>query len=200
MLPNRHEDPTEAQIRWQISIALAYGATGLLYFQWHPMPDGHPGLVMSVTGPPVPSPHYSQARRLNSWVLALAPTLLHAVPTATLNLRQARDADPSLVLAGTASSACLRNISRGDWVLGFFDLPSSSTGARALLVANYEHAYTSWATVVWRESGAVSEISGDSGLPMAVVDDAPDIVGVQLRFEPGQGRLFVFDQHTVVLH
>ena len=37
------EDPTEAQVRWQISIALAYGATGLLYFQWHPMSDGHPG-------------------------------------------------------------------------------------------------------------------------------------------------------------
>ena len=52
------EDPTEAQIRWQISVALAYGATGLLYFEWHPMPDGHPGLVMTVDGPPLPSPHW----------------------------------------------------------------------------------------------------------------------------------------------
>ena len=52
------EDPTEAQVRWQISVALAYGVTGLLYFEWHPMPDGHPGLVMTVDSPPLPSPHW----------------------------------------------------------------------------------------------------------------------------------------------
>ena len=57
-----HNDPTEAQVRWQIATALGYGATGLLYFEWHPMGDGHPGLVMSVNGTAVPSPHYFQVR------------------------------------------------------------------------------------------------------------------------------------------
>ena len=99
-----HSDPTEAQVRWQISTALAYGATGLLYFEWHPMGDGHPGLVQSVTGPPVPSAHYWQAKRLNSWVLALAPTLLHAVPIVTLDLRYERDADPTNLLPGEEHS------------------------------------------------------------------------------------------------
>ena len=211
-----HDDPTEAQIRWQISTALAYGATGLLYFQWHPMPDGHPGLVMSRQGPPLPSPHYYQAQRLNSWVLALAPTLLHAVPTVTIDLREERDQHPGAVLAAAHDKGgrlLLRNISRGDWTLGFFQLPantSSSSGSGsgsytsitssggssnrvAALIANYEHAYVEWATVEWQDTGKlpVSEVSGHSGGLVPVLDDAPDIPGLQLRFEPGEGRLFV---------
>ena len=192
-------DPTEAQIRWQISIALAYGATGLLYFEWHPMSDGHPGLVMTVDGPPVPSPHFFQAKRLNSWVLAMEPTLLQAVSTATLNLRY-EDQNVSYSALGVARSSGLRNISRGDWTLGFFDLPQSSSqvASAALLLVNFEHAYIEWATVEWQDVKTVSEISGHSGQPVAVVDDAPDAPGFQLRFEPGQGRLFVFANSTAL--
>ena len=36
------------------------------------------------------------------------------------------------------------------------------------------------------------EINGLSGQQVPVEDDAPDIPGVQLLFEPGGGRLFVF--------
>ena len=38
-----HEDPTEAQIRWQVFQAIAYGAKGLLYFAFHPFGVGLPG-------------------------------------------------------------------------------------------------------------------------------------------------------------
>jgi hypothetical protein len=67
------EDPTEAQVRWQISIALAYGATGLLYFEWHPMGDGHPGLVVTVDGPPVPSPHYFVSKQSRQPCIIILP-------------------------------------------------------------------------------------------------------------------------------
>ena len=177
------------QVRWQISTALAYGATGLLYFCWHPMKDGHPGLVQSVVGPPLPSVHYMQAKRLNTWVLALAPTLLHAVPTATLDLRYDRGMIGST--GGSAATMMLRNISRGSWTLGYFKLPSPTEGnSIAVMIANYEHAYTQWANVTFDESAR--EIDSVSGQPVHVEDDAPDIEGLQLLFAPGAGRLFTF--------
>ena len=186
-------DPTEAQIRWQISIALAYGATGILYFEWHPMADGHPGLVMTVAGPPVPSPHYFQAQRLNSWVLALAPVLLHAVPTEAVNLRYVQTEYLQNASAlGLPPSCGLQQISHGDWTLGFFDLPAGSVGSRALLLVNYADAFVQWSTITWQDAQSVSEIDGHSGQPTAVKDDAPGKSGLQLRFEPGEGRLFVF--------
>jgi hypothetical protein len=140
-----------------------------------------------------------QAKRLNSWVLALEPTLLHAVPTSTLNLRY--DQNGSYSALDAARTSGLRNVSRGDWTLGFFDLPSpsgvsssstTSAGTSALLLVNYEHSFVEWATVEWRDASGASEIDAHSGQPVAVMDAAPDIPGVQLRFEPGEGRLFVF--------
>ena len=43
-----------------------------------------------------------------------------------------------------------------------------------------------------RAGSPVSEISASSGRPVTVVDDAPDMDGLQLRFEAGGARLFVF--------
>lgn len=179
-------------MRWQIFTALAHGATGLLYFEWHPMTDGHPGLVQSATGPPIPSAHYSQAKRLNTWVLALAPTLLRAVLTKTEDLRYDHrwpQINQDL------------NISRGSWTLGYFKLSPSAAGGsddgviggamRAVMIVNYEHAYTQWATVEFGDS--LQEIDSVSGKPVQVEDDAPDIPGLQLLFAPGAGRLFTFE-------
>ena len=60
----------------------------------------------------------------------------------------------------------------------------------AVMIVNYEHAYTQWANVTFDESAR--EIDSVSGLPVAVEDDAPDIEGLQLLFAPGAGRLFTF--------
>ena len=147
---------------------------------------------MTVDGPPVPSPHYFQAKRLNSWVLALAPTFLHAVCTSTLNLRYEETNAYTALNQSQSNTFGLRNISRGDWTLGFFDLSAPNLASKALFLVNYEHAYVEWATIEWQDPQTVSEISGQSGQPIAVADDAPGMPGLQLRFEPGQGRLFVF--------
>lgn len=213
-----HDDPTEAQLRWQVAVSVAYGVKGLLYFQWHPMTDGHPGLVMSKSDPGnvMPGPHFFVAKKLNSWVLAMAPTLLHATPLGVVNLRQNRDVDPAAVLANITYGIAgpLKNISAGDWVVGYFqiqaeppalgsststltptptsNLPESATAA--MMLVNYEHAYVEWATVEWRGGRGhmtVLEVDGHSGELVSVQDDAPDLPGLQLRFLPGQGRLFV---------
>lgn len=186
-------------MRWQIATSLAYGVTGLLYFEWHPMADGHPGLVMSAEGQPTPGPQYFVAQRLNSWVLALSPYLLQAKPTGVVDLRYDRDADPASVLAAVPSARkhLLVNVTRGDWTVGNFALQSAGSGSSevngtlAVMIVNFEHAYTQWATVEWRHK--VLEVDGVSGQRVSVLDDAPDIAGLQLRFEPGQGRLFVRD-------
>eukprot|EP01043_Picozoa_sp_COSAG02_P063109 COSAG02_NODE_8864_length_2417_cov_3.556439_3_plen_156_part_00 len=155
------------------------------------MTDGHPGLVQSATGPPIPSAHYSQAKRLNTWVLALAPTLLRAKLTKTEDLRY--DHRWPQIKQDL-------NISRGSWTLGYFKLhPSTaddsdggSGGAtRAVMIVNYEHAFTQWATVDFGDR--LKEIDSVSGKPVQVEDDAPDIPGLQLLFAPGEGRLFTFE-------
>ena len=119
---------------------------------------------------------------------------LRRLPTATIILRYERDKDPAPVLATVVGSP-LRNISRGDFVAGFFSLPAAaadaSTADSALLLVNYEDAFVEWATVEFRAGSRVSEISASSGQPVAVADDAPDMEGLQLRFEAGGARLFV---------
>jgi len=132
-----------------------------------------------------------QAKRLNTWVLALAPTLLHAELSATLDLRYDRGVVGST--GGAAAAMMQRNISRGSWTLGYFKLlssPREGSNGVAVMIVNYEHAYTQWANVTFDESAR--EIDSVSGLPVAVEDDAPDIEGLQLLFAPGAGRLFTF--------
>ena len=63
-------------------------------------------LVQSVSGAPTPSVHYMQAKRLNTWVLALAPTLLHAELSATLDLRYDRGVVGSTGGAAAAMQVC----------------------------------------------------------------------------------------------
>ena len=68
-----HEDPTEAQIRWQVFQAIAYGAKGLLYFAFHPFGLGLPGglircepkyAVAPCPNALEPTHHYWQAQRI----------------------------------------------------------------------------------------------------------------------------------------
>ena len=99
-------------------------------------------------------------------------------------------------MLATVVGSPLHNISRGDFVAGFFSLPAAAADAAttadsALLLVNYEDAFVEWATVEFRAGSRVSEISASSGRPVTVVDDAPDMDGLQLRFEAGGARLFV---------
>jgi hypothetical protein len=204
-----HEDPTEAQVRWQVTTALAYGARGLLYFLFRPLGGpmgGHPGLVRCQEGkagcsdPLQPSHHYYQAQRINSFVLALAPVLMRAARLGTAALLYDRDRDPTRALArtpGFAGGGCgLVNISRGDWTVSCFRLdggPAAERSQRAVLVANFEHAYTQYASVGWAGGAAVQEVDRLSGRAVPVVDDAPDAVGFQLYFDAGDARLFTID-------
>ena len=73
-----HIDATEAEMRWQLTMSLTFGARGLLYFYWTPSvnkvaKDGPawPGIVMGDSSTDQPTEHWYQAKSLNSAVMAL---------------------------------------------------------------------------------------------------------------------------------
>ncbi|MFO1460088.1 MAG: hypothetical protein U1G08_11840 [Verrucomicrobiota bacterium] len=188
-------DPTEAQIRWQIFTSLAYGARGILYFcYWTPgkgnagtgeFPKG--GALLTAEGRK--TRHYDEARRINAELLHLGPTLMQLTNTGVRRLNTATNAANSIPGFPIRSLARVGTDPESTFIAGAF---THSDGRRAVLLVNHDIAYTAWPTVQFEAPpGSVLEISKDSGHAAPVVDDSPELPGLQLSFGPGDGRLFV---------
>jgi hypothetical protein len=179
-----HSDPTEAQLRWQIYTSIAYGAKGVMYFcYWTPpgaeFPKG--GAIISRQGKP--TRHYDEARRINAAIKNLGPTLMKLTNTAVLHVGTENDA--AVLLKGTP----LRSITPGDYLVGVF---KHADGRRAVLLNNYHFAYSAWPTVAFDcEASRIHEVSQQDGKEIALEDDSPDMPGLQLSLDAGQGRLFL---------
>ena len=185
-----HTDPTEAQIRWQIFTSLSYGAKGICYFTYltpltFEFPKG--GALISRDGRR--TRHYEQAQRINRRVLYLGPTLIQL--TSTKILRVTGEGTAADVLAGSP----IRSLNRTDvdpphnYLLGVF---LHRDGRRAVLLNNYHFAYTAWPTVVFDGPlSKVREISQKTGKEVPVADDSPDMDGLQISLDSGEGRLFL---------
>jgi hypothetical protein len=186
-----HADPTESQIRWQIYTSLAYGAKGVLYFCYYtPVSPEFPkgGAIILRDGRR--SRHYEEAKRINAVLKDLGPTLMKLTSTGVYRVKP--DDDPAKVLAGTP----IRNLSRADYdpphdyLIGVF---KHEDGRRAMLINNYRHDFAAWPTVEFDVDPArVVEVSKETGREMPVIDDSPDMPGLQLSFDSGEGRLFLF--------
>jgi hypothetical protein len=180
----RHYDPTEAQVAWQIYTSLAYGARGVLYFcYWTPRGGEFPrgGAIIAADGRP--TRHYDQVRRINARLRHLGPALMQLQSTAVVRIRPADPPGP--LLAGTP----LRDLSEGDYLVGCF---RRGDGRRAVLLNNYRDAYTAWPTVVFDgEAGRFQEVDQQTGGFIPVRDDSPDMPGLQVSLDAGEGRLFV---------
>jgi hypothetical protein len=179
-----HDDPTEAQLRWQIFTSLAYGAKGVLYFcYWTPKGDEFPRGGAIITAEGRRTRHYEQAKRINAAVKSLGPTLMSLTGTAVIRI--AAGADPAPFLAGSP----LQSLTPGDYLIGTF---GHADGRRAVLLNNYSFAYTAWPTVTFdAEPDQVREVSPATGEEIAVVDDSPAMPGLQLSLDAGEGRLFL---------
>lgn len=185
-----HADPTEAQLRWQIYTSLAYGARGVLYFCYytpfsHEFPKG--GAIIGRDGRP--TRHYEEAKRINAAIKNLGPTLMRL--TSTSVLRVTPEDAPAEVLAGSP----IQDLKRGghdpkhDFLIGVFD---HEDGRRAVLMNNYRHDYAAWPTVEFDVDPAqVVEVCKKTGKEIPVIDDSPDMDGLQLSFDSGDGRLFL---------
>ncbi len=181
-----HSDPTEAQLRWQIYTALAYGAKGVLYFcYWTPLGGEFPKGGAIITAEGRRTRHYDQARRINAELKKLGPTLMQLTNTAVYRVRDGDN--PKTVLA----DAPLRP-SPGEYLIGVF---RHADGRRAVLLNNYHFAYTQWPTVEFAVAPSkVVEVCPQTGREIPVIDDSPAMEGVQLALDAGMGRLFLLSE------
>ena len=134
-------DPTEAQMRWQIYSSLAYGAKGVLYFCYY-TPDGDefPKGGAIITRDDRKTRHYYEAQRINRAVKNLGPTLMKLTNTAVYRIQPGDD--PAVVLKGSP----IRQLTPGDYLVGVFQ---HEDGRTAVLLNNYDFAYSSWPTVTF---------------------------------------------------
>ena len=182
-----HDDPTEAQLRWQIYTSIAYGAKGVMYFCYW-TPPGGPGEFPKggaiITAEGRKTRHYEQAKRINRVVKNLGPTLMKLTSTGVLRIEP--NDDPNQKLAGTP----ITGLTNGDYLIGFFQ---HSDGRRAVLLNNYSFSYTAWPTVAFDVPiEQVREVSGETGEDIPVLDDSPAMEGCQTSLDSGQGDCFSY--------
>jgi hypothetical protein len=179
-----HTDPTEAQLRWQIFTSLAYGAKGVMYFcYWTPRGDEFPkgGAILTADGRR--TRHYDEAKRINAGLKNLGPTLMKLFSTGVHRI-QPKGATPD-ALKGTP----LRQISDGDFLLGVY---RHADGRRAVLINNYHFAYSAWPTVEFDVAvERIVEVNPKTGREESIRDDSPDMPGLQISLDAGEGRLFL---------
>ncbi len=179
-----HTDPTEAQLRWQIYTSLAYGAKGVMYFCYFtPAGDEFPkgGAIIQRDGRR--TRHYDEARRINGALKNLGPTLMRLTNTGVH--RVGPKDDSGRVLKGSP----VRTIAEGDCLVGAF---RHADGRRAVLLVNYAFAYSGWPTVVFdAPPERVLEVNPRTGREAPVLDDSPDMPGLQISLDAGEGRLFL---------
>jgi hypothetical protein len=127
--------------------------------------------------------HYEQAKRTNAILEAWGPTLMRL--TSTSVVRIAPTDDPTWLLAGTP----IRALTSGDYLVGVL---RHEDGRRAVLLLNWDTAFTSWPTVEFDTPlDQVREVDPATGEESPVVDDSPEMEGLQLSLDSGGARLFL---------
>src|SRR5436190_19455958 len=186
---NDHIDPTEAQIRWQIFASIAYGAKGVLYFcYWTERGSTFPRGGGVITAEGLPTRHYDEARRINAEVKNWGPTLMKLKNTGVY-LVTTTNATAIPATSGLTNVAGIKGDPIGTNLIGTFD---SSDNARAIIIVNDSYNFTSWLTVNFDiDAKQVMEVSKTTGQLAAVIDDSPDISGLQLSFGAGDARFFI---------
>lgn len=181
-----HNDPTESDLRWQIYTSLAYGAKGVLYFCYytpvsHEFPKG--GAIIRTDDRK--TRHYYEAQRINAGLKALGPTLMK-LTNVSVN-RVSLKGDVAAALAGTPVTKLEGQGT--DFLLGVF---KHEDGRRAVLLNNFDRGYAAWPTVEFDTDPAqVLEVSAETGQAAPVLDDSPEMPGLQLSLDAGAGRLFL---------
>jgi len=182
-----HYDPTEAQLRWQIFSSVAYGARGVLYFcYWTPKGAEFPrgGAILTAEGKK--TRHYDQAKRINATLKVWGPHLMRMESTGV-----------SMHRPGHTENSPLVSRSEGEYIVGTL---RHEDGRRAVVLVNYDTAFTTWPTVQFDvPDAAVQEVDRASGNIVAAMDDSPDMPGLQLSLDAGDARLFLLPAEPTIL-
>lgn len=179
-----HNDPTESQIRWQVYTSLAYGSKGILYFcYWTPQGGEFPKGGAIITAAGQRTRHYDQAKRINAGIKNLGPTLMQLTSVSVIRAKAGEDAAKAL------DGSPIKSITAGDYLIGVF---KHSDGRRAVLLNNYDPNYGIWPTVKFDlPDDKVVEVDALDGKEKPVRDDSPDMPGLQISLDSGEGRLFL---------
>lgn len=177
-------DPTEAQIRWQIYTSLAYGAKGVLYFcYWTPAGDPFVKGGAIITRDGKRTRHFDEAKRVNGVLKQLGPTLMKLTSTGVYHCKPGDD------FAKILKGSPIKSLTDGDFLIGTF---RHADGRRAVLLNNYQFSYSAWPTVGFdAPTNNAVEVSPVSGKEVPLEDDSPDMPGLQISLDAGQGRLFL---------
>ena len=186
-------DPTESQIRWQVYTSIAYGAKGVLYFCYYTPGGGEfPKGGAIIARDDRRTRHYDEAQRLNFALKNLGPTLMKLTSTGVIRIKP-EDDEAAVVkkLKGTP----IKNIKResmdpsNDYLIGVF---KHSDGRRAVTLNNYRHDYAAWPTVEFdAPPEKVLQVSKTTGKEEPVIDASPDIPGLQVPLDSGEGILLL---------
>jgi len=184
-----HTDPTEGQLRWQIYTSLAYGSKGIIYFCYFtPLSPEFPkgGAIIGRDGRR--TRHWYQARRINEQLMNLGPTLMKLTSTGVYRVKDG-DGARFLKRTGIKSIVHAEVDPPQDYLVGAF---KHADGRRAVMFNNYRFAFAAWPTI---EFGVplehVREVDKYSGKEVSVLDDSPDMDGLQISLDSGEGRLFL---------
>jgi hypothetical protein len=99
--------------------------------------------------------------------------------------------DPKRLLRGTGIGNIVHAPvdPRPDYLVGVF---SHSDGRRAVMLNNYRFAYTAWPTVEFdAPTEAVREVDKWTGTETPIRDESPEMEGLQISLDSGEGRLFL---------
>ena len=150
----------------------------------------------------VKGPHWQDAKRINSMVLALEPYLLNATTTGVFQIRDTSNlTDVASALSGatvfgnvTGEGMAQKDYfgKAGHFLLGEFRLQDGRT---AVMVHNQLPHVTSWPTLTPKQQGAgapqLLEVDLIGGGIAPLLDDSPLMPGLQLRFGEGMARFIV---------
>jgi len=185
-----HADPTEAQLRWQIYTSIAYGAKGVMYFCYYTPAGGEFPKGGAIIGrDDRPTRHYEEAKRINAAVKNLGPTLMKLTSTGVFRVHESDEPAKALVGSPVKDLGRADYDPKHDFLVGMF---KHQDGRRAVLLLNYRHDYAAWPTVVFdADETNVVEVCKKTGKEIGVLDDSPDLPGLQLSFDSGDARLFL---------
>ncbi len=185
-----HTDPTEAQLRWQIFTSITYGAKGVLYFCYytplsHEFPKG--GAIIQRDGRR--TRHWYEARRINERLKNLGPTLMQLTSTEVRRITAGDEIPKALDGLPITNLDRASHDPKFELLIGVFD---HADGRRAVMLTNYHFAYSQWPTVEFDVPVAdITEVDQWSGDERPLLDDSPDMDGLQLSLDSGEGRLFL---------
>ena len=174
-----YRNPTEADLRWQVYTALAYGYKAILYFTyWTPGDDmwERPGGIVTPGGER--TEHFNQVKRINAELRVLGPRLVKLTSTGVYHTGEVpagcKALQPGLPVQVTSDRPV---------VLGMFRHEDGSTWA---MVVNRHLRNKTTAKLTFKGAAKVQEMSPKTGVMRNL---RLENGSVSLELSPGQGRL-----------